>query len=233
MRNTQTGQVARIILPIFVDPPQYHGPAYGAQSKVNLIPDEESIKNMFCFGAFADKISGVVSNDLPWNFHFMSIDGSACFFVMYHYKPNAIMAKAVKNMDDHIIYKACKELLETLEGKGYKPKMNVMDNQATKYITKFLTKKGCKLLVVEPHNHRVNVAERAMQTFQDAFIAALAAIDSEFPLQLWDKLAPQVQTTLNLLQKSRINPNILAYEALNGLYIGTDTLSHLLVVKQL
>jgi hypothetical protein len=29
-------------------------------------------------------------------------------------------------------------------------------------------------------------------------------------------MAPQVQDTLNLLQASRINPNILAYEALNG-----------------
>ena len=42
--------------------------------------------------------------------------------------------------------------------------------------------------------------------------------DSECPLQLWDKLAPQVQNTLNLLRKSRTNPNILAYKALNGPY---------------
>ena len=54
--------------------------------------------------------------------------------------------------------------------------------------------------------------------FKNALIAALATADSEFPLQLWDKLAPQVQNTLNLLQKSRINPSILAYEALNGPY---------------
>jgi hypothetical protein len=97
--------------------------------------------------------------------------------------------------------------------------MNVMDNQATKYIKNILTTKDCALQVVEPHNHRVNTAERAIQTFKDAFIAALATTDSEFPLQLlWDKLAPQVQNTLNLLQRAKINPNILAYEALNGPY---------------
>jgi hypothetical protein len=76
-----------------------------------------------------------------------------------------------------------------LEEKGYKPKVNVMDNQATKYIKQFLTKKGCKLRLVEPHNHRVNAAERAIQTFKGAFIAALTTTDVEFPLQLWDKLA--------------------------------------------
>ena len=71
---------------------------------------------------------------------------------------------------------------------------------------------------MEPHSHHVNAVEWAIQTFKDAFIAALATIDREFPLQLWDRLAPQVQDTLNLLRASRINPNILAYEALNSPY---------------
>jgi len=149
----------------------------------------------------------------------MSIDGSVCFFVLYHYELNAILVKAIANVDDHSIYEAYKEVFETLEAKGYKPKMNVMDNQAKKYINKFLTKQECDLQVVEPHNHRVNAAERAiLQTFKDAFIAALATTDRDFPLQLWDKLAPQVQDTLNLLRASRINPNKSVYEALNGPY---------------
>ena len=62
----------------------------------------------------------------------------------------------------------------------------------------------------------MNAAKRTIQTFKAAFIAALAATDSNFPLQLWDKLTPQVQDTLNLLRASRINPDISAYEALNG-----------------
>jgi len=113
---TTIRQVGPIILPIFVDPLQYHGPAYGAQSQVNLIPDDKSISNVFCFGAFANKISGVVYNDLTGNFPFMSIDGSVFFFVMYHYRTNAILVKAIENLDDHSIYKAYKELFETLEG---------------------------------------------------------------------------------------------------------------------
>ena len=66
--------------------------------------------------------------------------------------------------------------------------MNVMDNQATKYIKPFLTKKECKLQLVEPHNKQMNAAERAIQTWKDAFIAALATTDVKFPLQLWDRL---------------------------------------------
>jgi hypothetical protein len=55
--------------------------------------------------------------------------------------------------------------------------MNVMDNQATKHIKKILTDKQCKLQLVEPHNHQMNAAKRAIQTFKDAFIAALATTD--------------------------------------------------------
>ncbi len=78
---------------------------------------------------------------------------------MYHYKTNAILVKAIKNLDDHSIYKAYKEVFKILEAKGYKPKMNVMDNQAMKYIKQFLTKIECNLQVVELHNHSVNAAE--------------------------------------------------------------------------
>ena len=122
----------------------------------------------------------------------------------------------IVNVDDRSIFAAYKEIFESLEAKGYKPKMNVMDNQATNYIKKFLAKKECNLQLVEPHNYRVNAVERSIQTFKDVFIAALATTDQDFPLQLWDRLAPQVQDTLNLISASQINPNILAYEALNG-----------------
>jgi hypothetical protein len=72
--------------------------------------------------------------------------------------------------------------------------------------------------VVGPQNHRVDAAELALQTFKDTFIAELTKTDWEFPLQLWDKLAPQVQNTLILLQALQINPNISTYKALNGPY---------------
>jgi hypothetical protein len=97
-----------------------------------------------------------------------------------------------------------------------------MDNQATKHIKNFLTNNECKLQLVEPHNHRVNAAEHAIQTFKDAFIAVLATTDSNFPLQLWDRITPQVQDTLNLMRASRINPNISAYEALTARMTGIN-----------
>jgi hypothetical protein len=45
-----------------------------------------------------------------------------------------------------------------LVSKEFKPKLNIMDNQATKYIKSILTKNDSKLQLVELHNHCINVA---------------------------------------------------------------------------
>jgi hypothetical protein len=170
--------------------------------------DNESIAKVFCFGAFADKNSGIVYHNLTGSFPFMSYDGSICFFILYHYESNALLGTPIAGLDNISIFEAYKKQFENLAEKGFKPKLNVMDNQAMKHIKKILNKNECKLQLLEPHNHRVNAAERAIQTFKDAFIAALATTDSDFPLQLWDRLMPQVQDTLSMMCTSRINPAI-------------------------
>jgi hypothetical protein len=186
----------------------------------NFIIDnnDSSIGNIFCFGAFADKQTGILYNDLTRLFPYMSLEGNVCFLVVYHYESNAILALPISGFDDNTIFAAYITQFKFLESKGHKIKLNVMDNQCTKQIKKFLTANNCNLLLVEPHNHCVNAAERMTQTFKDHFISALATTDSEFPLQLCDKLTSQVKNTLNLMQASRIDPNMLAYEAIWGPY---------------
>ncbi len=92
----------------------------------------------------------------------MSLDGSVCFFVLYHYESNCILPAPIAGLDDVSIFNAYKTQFEELPGKGFTPKLNVMDNQAMKHIKKFLTENECKLQLVEPHNHHVNAAERAI-----------------------------------------------------------------------
>jgi hypothetical protein len=154
----------------------------------------ESIANIFCFGTFADKNSGIVYHDLTGPFSFMSYDGSVCFFILYHYESNSILATPISGLDDICIFNAYKKEFEMLVSKGFKPRLNIMDNQATKHIKALLTKNNCKLQLVEPHNHHVNAAEDDIQTFKDTFIAALATTDSNFPLPCG----------INLCHKSKI-----------------------------
>ncbi len=78
---------------------------------------------------------------------------------MYHYEANAIMATPIAGLDDRSIFNAYKKTFDEFAAKGFKPKLNVMDNQATKHIQAFLTEENCKVQLVEPHNHRMNAAE--------------------------------------------------------------------------
>jgi hypothetical protein len=178
----------------------------------------KSIAIFFCVGAFADHQSGVVFNDLTGNFPFMSYNGSVCFLVVYHYESNAILALPITGLDDKAIFEAYKIAFDELAATGFKPKLNIMDNQATKYIKKDLTEEECKLQLVKPHNRCINAAKHAIQMFKDAFIAALAITDSNSPLQLWDRLTPQVLNCLNMMRASRIDPTKSAYEIIYGPY---------------
>ncbi len=148
---------------------------------------------MFCYGAFADRHSGVIYNNLTGYFPFVSFNGSVCILVVYHYEANTIFATPIAGLDNHSIFNGYKKNFDELAAKGCKPKLNDMVNQATKQINTFLTAEECKLQLVEPHNHHVNAAERVIQAFKDAFISALATTDKDFPLQHdWNRypLAP-------------------------------------------
>jgi hypothetical protein len=87
-----------------------------------------------------------------------------------------------------------------------------------KVIKAYFSPQQVSLQLVKLHNHHVNTTERAIQTFKNLFIGALGTTDTNFPIQLWDKLALQVQDSINLLRRSRIHPNISACETLEGPY---------------
>jgi hypothetical protein len=127
-------------------------------------------------------------------------------------------ALPIANFTDDSIIAVYATQFELLESKGHKIKLNVMDNQACRDIKNHLLSKQWELMLVEPNNHRVNAPERAIQTFKAHFISALSTTDSKFPLQLWDRLTNQVETTLNMLRQSRIDPKMSAYEAIHSPY---------------
>ena len=117
-------------------------------------------------------------------FPVQSLEGMQAFFIAYDYDTNAIFAIPTKDLKDATIIEAFEQVFNELEEAGYKPKFNVTDNQATKPIKEFLKTKNCKWQFVEPANHRVNAAERAIQTYKNHFIAGLSSTDSHWPLQL-------------------------------------------------
>ena len=109
-------------------------------------------------------------------------------------------------------------MYEELELKGFKPKLHILDNEASASLKRQITKAKTNYQLVEPHNHRVLAAERCIRTFKNHFIAGLATTDPNFPFYLWDKLLNQAQISINLLRNSRQNPQISAYTHIWGNY---------------
>jgi len=138
------------------------------------------------------------------------------FFIAYDYDTNYIFALPLVSTSDSEILEAFKQVHQMLTKKGYKPIFNVMDNQAAAPIKAFMESQNGTVQFVEPNNHHVNAAERAIQTFKNHFISGLCTTDPKFPFQLWNHLTHQAAITCNILQRSRINPDISAYEQLHG-----------------
>ncbi len=111
----------------------------------NIIKDDDSPRdaNLCCFATFSDKHTGTIYNDLTGLFPFMPFEGNVCFLVVYHYETNAILALPISGFSNDIIMAAYKTQHELLESRGFTIKLNVMDNQASMTVKKYLTTKNC------------------------------------------------------------------------------------------
>ena len=109
-------------------------------------------------------------------------------------------------------------IYEYLTTKGFKPQLNVMDNECSQLLKRYIKSQEVNILLVEPDNHCVNAAERAIRTFKNHFVAGLASVDPAFPMQLWCYLLCQAELTLNLLRTSQNDPTKLAYKMLEGTF---------------
>jgi hypothetical protein len=124
----------------------------------------------------------------------------------------------MKARSDDEALRAYAALYKALTARGSKPNLNILDNEASRAIKRAINKSGATYQLVEPHNHRVNAAERAIRTFKNHVIAGLCSTDPSFPVSIWDKLVLQAVLTLNLLRTSRLNPKLSAYNQLFGVF---------------
>jgi uncharacterized protein YgfB (UPF0149 family) len=70
-----------------------------------------------------------------------------------------------------------------------------MDNQCNKKVQEFISKNNTDIQLVNQDYHRVNVAERAIQTWKNHWIAGMGTLDPNCPMQLWCRFLEQGQGT--------------------------------------
>ena len=181
-------------------------------------PKQEDIEEvqLFIGATIGEQNTGTVYTDQTGNFPVRSFQGNKCQFVAYDYRSNAILVRPLKDQTDKSLLEAFEDVYEYLTTRGFKPRLNVMDNQCSKTIQKFIESSKAKIQLVNPDDHRVNAAERAIQTWKNHWLAGMGTLDPNCPIQLWCQFIEQGQDTLNMLRTSRVNPCLSAYAILDG-----------------
>jgi hypothetical protein len=134
----------------------------------------------------------------------------------YVYDCNYVKVVPMKSRSASEWVKSYDTVHQELAVKGFKPKLQTLDNEASAALKNFFTVNDIDYQLVPPHCHRRNATERAIRTFKEHFVAGLSSVDPAFPLHLWDRLVPQAEITLNLLQTSRLHPQLSAAAHFHG-----------------
>jgi hypothetical protein len=160
---------------------------------------------------------GQLYTNLTGKFPVHSSKGNANVMVYYIYDSNYVKVVPTKSRSASKWVKAYDSIRQELTIKGFKPKLQTLDNEASTDLKNFLTINDIAYQLVPPHCHQRNAAKRAIGTFKEHFVAGLSSVDPSFPMHLWDRLLPQAEITLNLLRTSRLHPQLSAAAHYHGL----------------
>jgi hypothetical protein len=137
--------------------------------------------------------------------------------VCYIYDCNYVKVIPMKSKSASEWVKAYDSVHQELIVKGFKPKLQTLDNQASAALKNYFTVNDIAYQLVPPHCHRRSAAKRAIGTFKEHFVARLSSVYPSLPMHLWDRLLPQAEITLNLLRTSRLHPQLSAAAHYHGL----------------
>ncbi len=158
-----------------------------------------------------DKAAQKIYTEQPGRFPKKSSCGNQYIMVLTKIDSDAILIEPMKNRTAGELMRAYQVLIDQLNSTGNFPKLHILDNKCSAEMKASIMLNKMKFQLVPPHDHCRNLAEKAIQTFKDHFVAILCGTDNAFPLHLWDWLLPQAQHTLNMLQPSQMTPTISAY----------------------
>jgi len=117
---------------------------------------------LFVGATIADQNDGTIYTDQTGNFPTTSYHGKQCQFVASEYRSNTILVRALRDQSEQSLMEAFRDIYEYLTERGFKPKLNVMDNQCSKAIEKYIRSTKATIQLVNPDDHRVNAAECAI-----------------------------------------------------------------------
>jgi hypothetical protein len=139
-------------------------------------------KTHFVYAVLVDQ--GQLYTDFTGKFPVRSSKGNSYVMVCYVYDCNNVKVIPMKSRSASEWVKAYDHIHQELTAKGFKPKLQTLDNEASAALKHLFTVNDVEYQLVPPHCHRRNAAERAIQASKEHFVAGLSSVDPTFPLHL-------------------------------------------------
>jgi hypothetical protein len=93
----------------------------------------------------------------------------------------------------------------------------IVDNETSLECREYFLSQRLPVTFVPPQTHRSNPAERAVRTGKNHLIYVFSSTHPDFPGDLWDRLLPYAEITLNVLRPWRPDPTLSAWSGLHRL----------------
>jgi hypothetical protein len=113
---------------------------------------------------------------------------------------------------------AYKRAFKLIEVRGFKPLLHHLDNEASYSLHAYVSEASIDFQLASPHLHHRNADKRAIRNFNNHLITELSSTNTNFPLNLWEKLLPQCLLTINIIRCSRLNPQLWVQAQVHGAF---------------
>ena len=140
-----------------------------------------------------NELKGTVCTDLPGRFPFTSDMNNNYIFVMYDFGSNTIQGKAIKSRNASELVRGFELCYNELKAANITPILHRLDNEISDDLIESIKKRKMKYQIVTSHDHRQNLAERAIQTYKSFLISNLHGTDRDFPAHLWCRLLEKIE----------------------------------------
>jgi hypothetical protein len=121
-------------------------------------------ENPLVYAVLVDQ--GQLYTDLTGKFPVRSSKGNSYVMVCYVYDCNYVKVIPMKYRSASEWGKAYDTVHKELTVKGFKPKLQTLDNEASAALKNYFTANDLEYQLVPPHCHRRNAAERDIRTFK-------------------------------------------------------------------
>jgi hypothetical protein len=144
-----------------------------------VTPVSTGVKTDLDYAILLDQ--GQLYMDLMGRFPVRSSKESWYTMMVYYAYCKCAMPVAMKSRSSSEWLKAYGGIHQELTSRGFKPRLQTMDNDASPALKSYLTENDISYQLGPPHCHRRNAADRAIHTFKEHFVTGLASVDPDFP----------------------------------------------------